>query len=339
MDYDNGLYHCLGNFMQAQFPYTRLRRLRHSAIMRDLVRDITLSMDDLIYPMFIKVGSNINAEIKSMPGQFQLSVDQLPNKVKQIQAAGVKSVLLFGIVEEKDALGVSGYLDNNIIVQAVQCIKDLAPELIVMTDVCLCDYTDHGHCGVVENNQILNDPTLELIAKMAVQHAKAGSDVVAPSGMMDGAVGSIRQALDSEGFGNTLILSYAVKYASAMYGPFRDALESAPRFGDRKSHQMDPGNIGEALREVELDVAEGADMVMVKPALPYLDITQRVKQQFPGVPLATYQVSGEYSMIKAAAKAGWLDERAAVLESLLSMKRAGANMILSYFALDLAAWL
>lgn len=327
--------------MPVQFPTTRLRRLRQLPAMRDLLREVSLSMDDVIYPMFIKAGKNIRSEIPSMPGQYQLSVDQLPPIIQRVQAAGVKAILLFGIVseKEKDALGKAGYQANNVIVQAVRAIKEMAPELIVMTDVCLCDYTDHGHCGVVENEQILNDPTLDLLANMAVQYAKAGSDVIAPSGMMDGVVGALRQALDSAGLQRTLILSYAIKYASAMYSPFRDALESAPRFGDRKTYQMDPGNKHEALREAALDIVEGADMLMVKPALPYLDITHAIKQQFPGVPLATYQVSGEYSMIKAAAKAGWLDERAVVLESLLAMKRAGATMILSYFALDLPAWL
>ncbi len=325
--------------MSDSFPQVRLRRLRQSAALRELVREMRLCMDDVIYPLFIKVGSGIKREIMSMPGQYQLSVDQLAKEIKTIQARGVKAVLLFGIVEEKDAVGSRGYADNNVVVQAIKTIKELAPQMIVMTDVCLCDYTDHGHCGLIEGKRIANDSTLDLLAKMAVLHAKAGADVVAPSGMMDGMVVAIRAGLDREGFEQTLILSYAVKYASAMYGPFRDALESVPKFGDRKSHQMDPGNIGEALREVEFDIAEVADIVMVKPVLPYLDIMYRVKQQHAGVPLVAYQVSGEYSMIKAAADKGWINEPAVVLESLLAMKRAGANMILSYFALDLAAWL
>jgi porphobilinogen synthase len=288
--------------------------------------------------MFVRPGKKQRRAIKSMPGMFQLSVDELVKDAKKTRDAGVPAVILFGIPETKDAVATSGTDDDGIIPTAIEALKDGVPDLLVMTDVCLCEYTDHGHCGLVENGKILNDPSLDVLARMALSHARAGADVVAPSDMMDGRVAAIRKALDGEGFTDLPILSYAAKYASAFYGPFRDAAESPPQFGDRASYQMDPANALEALREVELDLAEGADMVMVKPALPYLDIIRRVKEKF-GVPTAAYCVSGEYAMVKAAAENGWIDEKRAALEILTSIRRAGADFILTYWATEAAGWL
>ncbi len=315
----------------------RLRRLRHHPKIRQLMRETTLTPHDFIYPLFIHHGKNIKNEISSMPGQFQLSIDQLQEEITTITHADIPAVLLFGIPEKKDEIGSSAYDQNGIIQQAIQTIKDINPELLVITDLCCCEYTDHAHCGVLKNNDVDNDETLALLAKQAISHAKAGSDMIAPSGMMDGAVATIREALDSENFYQIPILSYAIKYSSALYGPFREAGNSAPTFGDRKTHQMDPANANEALREAEIDIAEGADMIMVKPALAYLDVITKTKQHFPEIPLAAYQVSGEYAMIKAAAKNGWLDETKVALETLTAIKRAGADMIISYFAKDIAA--
>ncbi|NOY54009.1 MAG: porphobilinogen synthase [Deltaproteobacteria bacterium] len=317
------------------FPSYRPRRVRKNEQIRRMVRETRLSVDNLIYPLFAIHGKKVKNEIPSMPGNFQLSVENLVREARTVYKLGIPAVLLFGIPKRKDAVGSGAYDEHGIIQTAVRSIKDKIPELIVITDVCLCEYTDHGHCGIVENGEILNDPTLELLAKEAVSHARAGADIIAPSDMMDGRVGAIREALDEEGFDDTPILSYAVKYASGFYGPFRDAAESTPGFGDRASHQMDPANTREAMREAELDVSEGADMLMVKPALPYLDIIYRVKEEFD-LPVAAYNVSGEFSMIKAAAKQGWLDEKRVMMESLISIRRAGADMILTYWAKDAA---
>ena len=309
-----------------------------------MVRETTLAPTDLIYPMFVRTGKGIKQEIASMPGQFQLSVDNAVRTARRVHKAGIPAVILFGIPDTKDPVASSGTGENSIICRAVAKIKNAVPELCVITDVCLCEYTDHGHCGIVGRDPVKerfwvdNDSTLEHLATMALSHAKAGADMVAPSDMMDGRVGVIRTVLDQEGLGEVPILAYAAKFASAFYGPFRDAAESPPQFGDRKSYQMDPANAAEALREVGHDIDEGADMVMVKPALPYLDVIRQVKDTF-GHPTAAYNVSGEYAMIKAAAANGWLDERAAVLEALTGIKRAGADLILTYHALDVAAWL
>jgi len=320
------------------FPTSRMRRLRQPKI-RDLVRETELTPNDLVYPMFVGEADTKPVAIKSMPGQFRYPLSRMADEAKAVAELGIPAVILFGIPSHKDEVGSSAYDSNGVIQKAVMAIKDeLGDELLVITDVCLCEYMTHGHCGIVENGKILNDPTLELLAKTAVSHARAGADIVAPSGMMDGMVDAIRTALDDEGFQDTLIMSYAVKYASSFYGPFREAAESGYAFGDRTTHQMDPANSDEALREVGLDIAEGADIVMVKPALPYLDILYRVKSEF-GVPTAAYNVSGEYAMLKAASQKGWLDEKAAVMESLLAIKRAGADMILTYFAKDAAEWL
>lgn len=317
------------------FPIHRPRRLRNSAVIRDMVRETELKPDDLIFPMFVTYGKGEKKKIPSMPGCFQFSVDVLARETKKVHALGIPAVILFGIPEHKDSRASDSYSSNGIVQKAIRAIKNSVPELIVITDVCLCEYTDHGHCGIVEKNRILNDPTLELLAKQALSHAKAGADIVAPSDMMDGRISVIREALDVNGFDDTPIISYAVKYASAFYSPFRDAAESTPRFGDRRSYQMDPGNRREALKEVALDIEEGADIVMVKPALSYLDIISDVKDTCD-VPVAAYNVSGEYSMIKAAAKMGWVDEMKLVAEILTSMKRAGADLILTYFAVDVA---
>jgi porphobilinogen synthase len=273
-----------------------------------------------------------------MPGQYQWSVDRLPAEVEAVARLGIPAVIPFGIPAVKDSIGSENFATNGIIQQAIRTIKDAVPEMVVITDVCMCEYTDHGHCGIIENGRVLNDPTLEILGRVAVSHAEAGADMVAPSGMMDGMVGAIRQALDAAGFPEVGILSYAVKYASSFYGPFRDAAESPPAFGDRKSHQMDPANVREAIREVELDIEEGADILMVKPALPYLDVIRLVRDNFT-LPLAAYNVSGEYAMIKAAAQNGWIDERGVVLEALTGIKRAGADLILTYFAKEAAEWL
>jgi porphobilinogen synthase len=303
-----------------------------------MVRETTLSANDFIYPMFVVHGQEIRREIRSMPGVCQLSVDQAAAEATEAAELGVPAIMLFGIPAAKDALGSENYSDQGIVQQAVRAIKQAVPKLIVMADVCMCEYTDHGHCGIVQGNEIVNDATLEILQQAAVSYARAGADMVAPSGMMDGMVGAIRSALDAGGWVNVGILSYAIKYASAFYGPFREAAEGAPKFGDRKTHQMDPANAREALRELALDLEEGADMVMVKPALPYLDVIHRVREACH-VPVAAYNVSGEYAMVKAAAANGWIDERAVVLEVLTGIKRAGADLILTYHAKDAARWL
>ena len=320
------------------FPTYRPRRLRGNENLRRLVRETALSIDDLIYPMFVVHGHNTATEISAMPGCYQYSVDTLVIAAKELAALGIPGTILFGIPESKDPLGSEAYADDGIIQQAVGAIKDAVPDLLVMTDVCLCEYTDHGHCGVIEDGDVQNDPTLELLVKESLSHARAGADVIAPSDMMDGRVGVIREALDENGYANIPIMAYAAKYASAFYGPFREAAESAPQFGDRRSYQMDPPNAEEALREVALDIQEGADILMVKPALSYLDVIHRVKTEFQ-VPVAAYNVSGEYAMVKAAAQNGWIDEERVALELLTSIKRAGADMILTYFAKSVVEWL
>lgn len=325
------------------FPTTRLRRLRHHAIVRNLVRETALSVNDLILPLFVRPGKDIRKEIQSMPGNYQLSVDRLIDEVGSAVDLGVKSFILFGIPAHKDAVGSSAWEENGIVHQALQALrKAYQDKVLLITDECFCEYTDHGHCGVLSEKtgklDLDNDATLPNLAKQCVSHVKAGADVVAPSGMLDGMVKAIREGLDQAGFSHTPILSYAAKYASAFYGPFRDAAESPPQFGDRSSYQMDPANSDEALREVALDLAEGADIVMVKPAMAYLDIIRRVKDRF-GVPVAAYNVSGEFAMVKAAAAKGWIDEKRIALEILTGIKRAGADMILTYFAKDAAKWL
>jgi porphobilinogen synthase len=316
-----------------------MRRLRRTEKIRALVRETVLTKNDFIFPIFVEEGLGGKVEIEAMPGQFRLPLEEVRDEALELVSLGVPAVILFGIPEEKDSLGSEAYNPEGIIQRAVEEIKDeVGDDLVVITDVCLCEYTDHGHCGVVKEERILNDPSLELLAKEAVSHAEAGADIVAPSDMMDGRVKAIREALDDEGFEDTIIMSYAAKYASAFYGPFREAAESAPAFGDRRSYQMDPPNFNEALKEVELDLEEGADIIMVKPALSYLDIVRRVKEEFM-VPTAAYNVSGEYSMVKAAAEREFIDEKKIVLEILTSIKRAGADMILTYHAKDVAKWL
>lgn len=317
------------------FPIHRPRRLRRSANLRRMTRETHLRVDDLIMPLFIVPGTRVENPIGSMPGIAQLSVDRAVEECKQIRDLGVPGVILFGIPDEKDAVGSDAYNDNGIIQRALRALKEEVPGLTLITDVCLCEYTDHGHCGLIKGNDVENDATLELLVKESLSHVRAGADMVAPSDMMDGRVGAIRQALDREGFPHMPIMAYAAKFASGFYGPFREAAESTPQFGDRRSYQMDPANGDEALREVALDIEEGADIVMVKPALPYLDIIRRVKEKF-GYPLAAYNVSGEYAMLKAAALNGWLDEERVMLEALTSIKRAGADLILTYFAKDAA---
>ena len=317
------------------FPKHRPRRLRKNEIIRKMVRETTLSVDDLILPLFITFGKGKKIAIKSMPGHFQLSVDNLAKEVREISTLGIPAVILFGIPEHKDEVGSEAYNPKGIIQQAIKAIKSKMPELIVITDVCMCEYTSHGHCGIIKQGDVDNDATLELLAKEALSHAKAGADMVAPSDMMDGRVAAIRKILDENGFSNIPIMSYAAKYASAFYGPFREAAESTPQFGDRRSYQMDPANSDEALREVKLDIEEGADIVMVKPALPYLDIIKRIKDEFK-YPVAAYNVSGEFAMIKAAEQLGWMDGQKAMMESLISIKRAGADLILTYFAKEAA---
>ncbi|MDA8423066.1 MAG: porphobilinogen synthase [Nitrospiraceae bacterium] len=319
-------------------PMYRPRRLRANENIRRMVRETKLSPDDFIYPLFVTHGKGVKKEISSMPGNFQQSIENIVKDCEEVQGLGIPAVLLFGIPEHKDEVGSEAYSDEGIVQHAIKAIKNKLPELIVITDVCLCEYTSHGHCGVIKNNTVQNDATLELLAKEALSHARAGADMVAPSDMMDGRVGAIRHTLDSEGFSDTPIMSYAAKYASSFYGPFREAAESTPQFGDRRSYQMDAPNSREALREVALDVDEGADIVMVKPALAYLDIIYQVKQQF-NLPVAAYNVSGEFSMIKAAAKLGWIDGERAMMESLIAMKRAGADIILTYFAKEAAVLL
>jgi porphobilinogen synthase len=322
----------------ANYPVKRLRRLRYNPIIRDMIRETHLSKKDLIYPLFVVHGKKIRNEVKSMPGVYQMSVDVLVEECKEVASLGIPAVILFGIPEHKDEKGSEAYDPDGIIQQAVRAIKTNVKNLVVITDVCMCEYTSHGHCGVLNGEEILNDETVSLLAKEALTHAEAGADIIAPSDMMDGRVAAIRKILDEKGFSKTPILSYAAKYASGYYGPFRDAAESTPAFGDRRSHQMDVANADEALREVETDIEEGADIVMVKPAGAYLDIIWRVKEKF-GLPTAAYQVSGEYAMIKAASRLSWIDEERIMLESLIAIKRAGADMILTYFAKDVAKYL
>ncbi|HEV2238830.1 MAG TPA: porphobilinogen synthase [Ktedonobacterales bacterium] len=336
--------------LPAAFPAARPRRLRLSAGLRDLVRETTLTPADFIYPLFVRHGRGGKQPISSMPGQFQWTVDALPDEIRQITSLGIRAVILFGIPPTKDAQGSDNYNPNGIVPQAIRAIKAVAPNLIVISDMCFCEYTDHGHCGIINargtphfsdrlpEGYLHNDATLDLLGRASAVHAAAGADIIAPSGMLDGMVGAIRTALDGGGHDHVAILSYAVKYASGFYGPFRDAAESPPSFGDRSQYQMDPANAREALKEVALDVAEGADMLMVKPALPYLDVLSSVRRAFD-LPLAAYQVSGEFAMLHAAAANGWLDLRRCALESLIGIKRAGADMILTYFAKDAAAWL
>jgi porphobilinogen synthase len=318
-----------------RFPVYRPRRLRRNEQLRELVRENTLSVKDLIYPLFVGPGKDNAQPVSSMPGVAQLSVDRAVKECQEVRTLGIPAIILFGIPEHKDAVGSEAYADTGIVQQAVRAIKEKLPDLLIVTDVCLCEYTDHGHCGVIKKGDVDNDATLELLAKEALSHARAGADIIAPSDMMDGRVAAIRTALDHDGFKQVAIMSYAAKYASGFYGPFREAAESTPQFGDRRSYQMDPANSDEALREVGLDIREGADIVMVKPALAYLDILYRVKHEF-GYPVAAYNVSGEYSMIKAAGQNGWIDEPRIVMEVLYSIKRAGADMILTYFAKDVA---
>jgi porphobilinogen synthase len=321
------------------YPTRRMRRLRRTPAIRAMRRETRLTPDDFIYPLFVVERRDLAGPVSSMPGISRLRLGDLDREIDSILGLGLRSVLLFGLPSEKDATGSTGCGDDNIVSQAAMRIKKLTDRLVVMTDVCLCEYTDHGHCGIVREGSIDNDETLESLAKMAVAHARAGADFVAPSGMMDGMVSAIRRGLDDAGLLDIGIMSYAVKYASSFYGPFREAADSKPAFGDRRGYQMDPGNVREALAEAQLDIDEGADIIMVKPALPYLDVVHRVRDAFPQMPLAAYQVSGEYSMIKAAAANGWLIERDVVIESLTSIKRAGADLIITYFAKDAAEWL
>jgi len=316
----------------------RPRRLRRTETLRDLVRETTLEPGDFVYPLFVVAGEGMRRPVESMPGIEQLSVDRLSEEAREVAALGIKAVLLFGIPATKDPHGLESFADDGVVQQAIRTLKDAHPDIVVVTDVCLCEYTDHGHCGLLDDaGGISNDETLDVLRRIAVSHAEAGADVVAPSGMIDGMVGAIRGALDEEGLQRVAILSYAVKYASAFYGPFREAAQGAPAFGDRRSHQMDPANAREALREAALDVDEGADALMVKPALGYLDVVRSVRERFPELPLAAYNVSGEYAMVKAAAANGWLDERAAVLETLTGIRRAGADLVVTYHAKDAAA--
>lgn len=321
-----------------KYPIVRPRRLRKTASIRTFVRETDLLPRDFVYPLFATNGVNVKIPIGSMPGVYQMSVDNILREGEECLKLGIPAVILFGIPAYKDEKGSSAFDPDEAVQKATMALKQEYPELLVMTDVCLCEYTSHGHCGLIEDGDVKNDPTLNLLARTALSHARAGADIVAPSDMMDGRVAAIRSALDEHGFEQIPVMSYAVKYASAFYGPFRDAAGSAPQFGDRRSYQMDPANIREALKEVEQDLAEGADMLMVKPALSYLDVIRAVKE-VTNVPLAAYNVSGEYAMIKAAAQNGWIDEKRVVLEMLLSMKRAGADIILTYFAKDAAAWL
>ena len=318
-----------------QFPEYRARRLRKNENFRRLIRETSLSVDDLVYPLFAVPGKSVKKPITSMPGQFQLSVDYIAKEAQKMRDLGIPAVLLFGIPAKKDEMATGAFAKDGIIQQAVKRIKNEVPDILVITDVCLCEYTSHGHCGMLEKDCIQNDATLEVLAETAISQARAGADMVAPSAMMDGQVAAIREALDENAFEDIPIMAYAAKYASSFYGPFREAAESAPQFGDRKSYQMDPANADEAIREISLDVGEGADIIMVKPALAYLDIICRAKQEFD-LPLATYNVSGEYSMIKAAAQLGWMDEEKAMIESLTAIKRAGADIIITYFAPQMA---
>lgn len=322
----------------SSYPVIRHRRLRYNPLVRDMVRETVLTKNDLIYPLFVVPGTKIKNPVKSMPGVFQLSIDELVKECKEVRDLGIPAIILFGIPDHKDEVGSGAYDANGIIQQAVRAIKAEVKNLLVITDVCMCEYTSHGHCGLLNGEDILNDETISLLAKEAVTHAEAGADMIAPSDMMDGRVAAIRKALDYKGFTKIPIMSYAAKYASGFYGPFRDAADSTPAFGDRKSHQMDIGNVNEALREVAEDIEEGADIVMVKPAGPYLDVIRAVKEKF-AMPTAAYQVSGEYAMIKAAGANGWIDEERVMVEAAFAIKRAGADMFLTYFAKDLARWI
>lgn len=324
----------------------RPRRLRHTPMLRALVRETRLHIDDLIYPLFVVHGHGVRRAIASMPGVFQLSVDEAVREATRCAALGIRALLLFGIPAHKDPIGLENFADDGIVQQAIRAIKRDLPHMVIITDVCLCEYTDHGHCGLLNDGHdhlppgyVLNDETLDVLGQVALSHAHAGADIVAPSGMIDGMVGALRATLDGAGFAHLPIMSYAVKYASGFYGPFRDAADGAPKFGDRRTHQMDPANSREALREAALDVDEGADFLMVKPALAYLDIIRRIRERFPDMPLAAYNVSGEYAMVKAAAAQGWLDERQTAWEILTGIKRAGADLIITYHAPDIATWL
>jgi porphobilinogen synthase len=332
------------------YPILRPRRLRRSKAIRDMVRETTLIPNDFIYPLFVRTGSDIKQPISSMPGQYQWSIDRLVSEVRRIATLGVPAVILFGIPETKDATGSDNFDPNGIVPQSIRAIKDTVPEMVVISDMCFCEYTDHGHCGLINTPEhdhynpalpsgyLLNDPTLELLGRASVTHAEAGADIIAPSGMIDGMVSGIRSALDSANYQHVAVMSYAAKFASAFYGPFREAAESPPSFGDRSQYQMDPPNRREAMKEVAIDVAEGADILMIKPAMPYLDIVSAVRRKYD-LPVAAYQVSGEFSMIQAAAANGWLDLKRSALESLVAIKRAGADMIITYFAADAAEWL
>jgi porphobilinogen synthase len=320
------------------FPTHRPRRLRRSEAIRSLVRETRLTTAGLIYPMFVCPGTKVRQEVSSMPGVFQQSADQIVEECREVEELGIPGIILFGLPETKDPRGASSLSSQGVVQRAIEAIRKANLKLLVITDVCLCEYTDHGHCGVIENGEVANDATLTILAQQALSHVRAGADIVAPSDMMDGRVAAIREILDEHKFENTAILSYAAKYCSGFYGPFREAAQSAPQFGDRRSYQMDPANAREALKEVELDLEEGADMVMVKPALPYLDIIRQVRDAFD-IPLAAYNVSGEYAMVKAAAQKGWLDEKRVVLEILTGIQRAGADIILTYHAKDVARWL
>jgi len=320
------------------FPTHRPRRLRRSEAIRSFVRETPLSVRSFVYPMFVCPGSKVRTEVSSMPDIYQQSVDQLVEECREVESLGIPAVILFGLPERKDERGSEAFAAHGVVQRAIEAIRRAKLNLLVITDVCLCEYTSHGHCGVVKDGAVLNDPTVEILAEEALSHARAGADLVAPSDMMDGRVGAIRRKLDEHGFPDVAILSYAAKYCSGFYGPFREAAQSVPQFGDRRSYQMDPANAREALREVALDIEEGADMVMVKPALPYLDVVRAVRDRFD-VPVAAYNVSGEYSMVKAAARNGWLDEQRVVLEILTSIRRAGAGIVLTYHAKDAARWL
>jgi porphobilinogen synthase len=317
------------------FPQFRARRIRANEVFRNMVRETSLSVNDLIYPMFSAAGRGIRKEVSSMPGIYQQSIEHIVEEAQAAHEQGVPALLLFGIPEKKDAVGSGAYAKDGIIQETIRALKKEVPGLAVITDVCMCEYTDHGHCGIIRDNDVDNDATLELLCKEALSHAQAGADMVAPSDMMDGRVGAIRETLDKNGFSHIPIMSYAVKYASGYYGPFREAAESTPQFGDRRSYQMDPGNRLEAIREAQMDVEEGADIIMVKPGLPYLDIVREMRNEF-NLPVAVYNVSGEYSMIKAAAKMGWIDEDRVTMETMLSFKRAGADLILTYHAVEVA---
>ena len=324
--------------MTATYPKLRMRRLRRTEPIRSMVREVRLDASDFVYPLFIVPGQGVRREIPSMPGCYHLSADEAVREAHDVLNLGIPMVILFGLPSAKDPAGSGAYAEKGVVQEAIRALKKDLPDLLVATDVCLCEYTDHGHCGIIEGGEVLNDKSLELIAKTALSHAEAGADLVAPSDMMDGRVQTIRTALDEGGHDTIPILSYAAKYASAFFGPFREAADSTPQFGDRRGYQMDPANAREALREMELDVAEGADILMVKPALPYLDILARARERFD-LPLAAYNVSGEYAMVKAAAERGWLDERRTVLETLTCIKRAGADIIITYHAKDAAQWL